>query len=138
MNNNKILLINNNKRLTQLNASIILEADKTKTFREMIEFLDILKTYFDMPEYIYEGAIWILKQNWHYYREYFNRIPYEPVVIAAMLVSYDHCELDPKRDPYTFLQDCFHETDLETRLYEVNRAEIEIKEHIYLNSFQKI
>ena len=47
-NNNKVLLINNNERQTKLNASIILEADKTRTFREMIELLDILKIYFDI------------------------------------------------------------------------------------------
>lgn len=129
-NNNKGLLIKNNKRLTDFNASIILEADKTRTFRELIEFLDILKTYFEIPEYIYEESIWILKRTWHNYRENFNRIPYEPVVIAAMLVSYDIYKLDIGRDPYTFMKECFHEKDLETRLYEVNRAESTIRKYI--------
>jgi hypothetical protein len=135
-NSNKNLYINGDERLTKFNASIVLESDTDITFREMIEFLGILKTYFDTPDNVTTTAIYILKKTWPNYRQWLNRIPYEPIVIAALLVSYDHYKQDPERDPYTFIQICFKKKDFDKRLYEVNKAEIEIKQHIHLRPIQ--
>lgn len=126
---NRKNLINGSERLTTTNSSILLESHKGRTLREMVNWLGVLKNYFDFPDYIYDETCWILDHSWPYYRQLSNQIVWESFVIASMILAFEIWDLEIQRDIYSFVKECFTKEGFADIMNDINWCHERLNEY---------
>lgn len=82
-----------------------------------------------LSEFVIDVTKYILKTVWSDYREHFNRIKSECIVLAAILLACElnEFELDDDVDIYRFLKDNFKE-DVQKMSVNMYKANFRMKE----------